>query len=384
MFERDVGSFTTIRVGWPQGIDDAERNGVAGENEITVFTQVGGWDPDPRLAFQEDWSASLTGTYGLQFHAPSAGFQALALAIAMANDVGGSPPTAYGFGACAPCGRYYDPGCVAHGHSEGSDVAEAAGSDEGAHAFATERNIRLAWAAQGAINLVEQSCDHFGDYSPDPPSPPPPAPEPSLPSPLLPPPSPLPSPPPSPAPAPPSSPALPPPQPPPLCPSPYLPPLSPPPPSHPEPTAPPPLPPPLAPLAPRPLQSPPPLSPPPSSPGLVAAFLAEFTLSPTTARPTGGYDNSSSAIWAARWARNVTSLIGMCVLFIGFPLCLCGVVRLHVRWPARQRRTDWRQFDVEGVEPSVELAHTSPTGDGERRVEDESREGRIGKVIAER
>lgn len=117
-FERDVGSFTTIRVGWPEGIDDAERNGVAGENEITVFTQVGGWDPDPRLAFQEDWSASLTGTYGLQFHAPSAGFQALALAIAMANDVGGSPPTAYGFGACAPCGRYYDPGCVAHGHSE--------------------------------------------------------------------------------------------------------------------------------------------------------------------------------------------------------------------------------------------------------------------------
>ena len=117
-------------------------------------------------------------------HEPSTGFDALAMALALARHVGAPPVSAYGFGECASCAKYYSCGLGSYGNSQ-----EARATNELQHPFEYEYEVRRAWHAHGEITTYEQGCDglerHYGIPDP-PPSPPllPPS------SPLLPPPPP--------------------------------------------------------------------------------------------------------------------------------------------------------------------------------------------------
>lgn len=376
-YERDVGSFTSIRVGFPDGLNDATRHGVVTPGETTVITQSG-WAPGGSVvAFNLEWSRALVEDYLDGSHNPSAGFQALALAMAMSRDVGGPPPSAYGFGACPPCGRYYD-GCDPDGRDsyESSDYAEAQGSDNGAHAFASERQARLAWAANGAIRLVEPSCDHFGHYPSDPPVSPPPlptSPAPDAPSPPdAPPASPTPS---SPPLSPPPSPPPPPPRP--TSPTPQSPPPSPAP--SPAPSPPPPTvlshrllpssPPSLLPTLPAPL---PVLPAPQIGAGIVASLFPHP--SPSVAASAGGDGDvrspsgnsvTGSLAWAIQLVRDAASLLGLAVLCIVAPLGACGLIRLHMRWPAQRRDRRWIQFEANYGEATEQDVAAAPHEGGE-------------------
>jgi len=96
--------------------------------------------------------------------APSTGFVAIAMAVAMAQAAAPGhryvPPSLYGFGACPTCAIYYD--CdEADGHyrrARAHSFLEAQGLD-GLHPFGAEAQVRANWARQGVIRLVEPRCD---------------------------------------------------------------------------------------------------------------------------------------------------------------------------------------------------------------------------------
>lgn len=94
-------------------------------------------------------------------HWPSTGFVAIAIAIALAKDIGAPPPSVFGFGACHPCSKYYE--CVPklfYG-SNPKDLAKEAEGEDGHHPFATEAKIRQVWERMGVIRLEEPSCYGF-------------------------------------------------------------------------------------------------------------------------------------------------------------------------------------------------------------------------------
>ena len=262
-FEEDVGSRTDIRVAWSDGLSFARHAGVIGPHELLIYNQVtcGGSNdgdlPDTSenreadmLVLSRDWTCALVQSpLHSVWQIPSTGFQALAMAVAMAQSVGAPPVDTYGFGACPACGKFYH---CNHGNNDGTSTTEAHATNNGYHPFGKEHEVRSAWHGAGIIRNFEPSCDGFPNYvfpSPAPPSPLPPAP-PVPPVPSTPPPvSPSPR---APAPSP---------------PPPVEPPRSPPqPPPRPPPGPPPPLAPPPSPLSPSPGLPPPPCAPPPRPP----------------------------------------------------------------------------------------------------------------------
>ena len=123
-YEADVGKTTHMRFVWGSeswgSFADAIHRGVLTAQETTVFTQTHiGYSSSivdkplirslhRALAISNAWVASLAHeTLGCADCVPSTGFQALAFAVAMAQLVGAPPPTAYGFGVCTPCVKYY-------------------------------------------------------------------------------------------------------------------------------------------------------------------------------------------------------------------------------------------------------------------------------------
>ena len=237
-YEHDVGTRVDVRVAWAWGVDDARSRNLIDARETTIIvTTALNQDAAPPdtwmnrqlhqvLAVNNGWSSALTRDILWAGQWPSTGFQALAIAMALAQHVGAPPPRVYGFGACQPCAKYYD--CDGSNSTRDRDgLADEAGGTNGAyHAFRAEHAARVAWHAAGAILLREPSCEGFPNY-PD--SPPPPAP-----------------------PVPPAAPPRPP-------PAPHTPPK----PCRPPPMAPPRLPPPPPALPPAPLPAVPPSTPPP-------------------------------------------------------------------------------------------------------------------------
>ena len=73
------------------------------------------------------------------------------MAMALAQREGVARPSVYGFGACAPCNKYYE--------CDGHNSAEQLGQN-GWHAFAEEAVVRRAWNRSGWIRLVEPPCTH--------------------------------------------------------------------------------------------------------------------------------------------------------------------------------------------------------------------------------
>ncbi|KAL3907358.1 MAG: hypothetical protein SGPRY_010200, partial [Prymnesium sp.] len=86
---------------------------------------------------------------------PSSGFAAIAMAVSFARRTGGGAPSVYGFGACAPCLRYYD----CNGRNS-SDPSERYGKN-GWHPFEEEARVRRVWHEQGWIRLHEPSCKNL-------------------------------------------------------------------------------------------------------------------------------------------------------------------------------------------------------------------------------
>ena len=197
-YENDVGRRTHVRVTWGNGdsdggwggFGDALRKRVIEQTELTLFVQnhIGYSSrivdvPSTRrlrlpLVVNNHWMAHLARqTLECDRCVPSTGFQALSLIVAMSRELGWPPPTAYGFGRCAPCGTYYN--CDG---SNSTEVDLHAFHDEGLgrngwHAFATEHDVRLRWHEEGLINLVEPSCTSYAShYQPLPPAPPMPPP----------------------------------------------------------------------------------------------------------------------------------------------------------------------------------------------------------------
>ena len=198
-YEADVGRRTDLRVAWVSGVNDAHNKHLLEPRETLVFTTAGrhidDGVPDYRfyrslpevLALSNAWATALADSplaAGSAF--PSTGFQALSLALAMAQLVGGRPPTVFGYGACPPCYKYYD--CDGSNASRRSDLAafgiEGQGRN-GFHPFAQEHLVRSSWHRAGVIELHEPSCDGFKQrYAfPPPPRPPPERPPPPGPSP---------------------------------------------------------------------------------------------------------------------------------------------------------------------------------------------------------
>ena len=132
-FEKDVGKHTSLRIGWNQGFVDASRKNVIGADELLILTQPNllddqTWDDEPNwdswwdkmhledfgrtnslVTIEGEWAAGL---HQVQLEGkgawPSTGFVALAMAVALARDVGAAPPSVFGFGACEPCPKYYE------------------------------------------------------------------------------------------------------------------------------------------------------------------------------------------------------------------------------------------------------------------------------------
>ena len=75
---------------------------------------------------------------------PSTGFQALAVAIAMTRLAGVPPPTVFGYGACAPCIKFYD--CDGRNSSDSGSLREEGHGINGYHPFAREAEVYvLTW-----------------------------------------------------------------------------------------------------------------------------------------------------------------------------------------------------------------------------------------------
>ena len=206
-YEPDVGSHGCdagaagtsrehVRVGFYAGLDEAAVRGQLCSGAFVAVTSAGGVSPqasDLRAAQRAgadggvliSWDFMLAAQAAVRDAStgsswPSTGFLALCVGLAVARHLG-ARVTAYGFGACEPCGKYCD--CdgsnatrrraLGHATEAEARASEAAGSD-GIHPFATEAAVRARWAADGHIALVEPTCDGFPSYD-SPPSRPPPS-----------------------------------------------------------------------------------------------------------------------------------------------------------------------------------------------------------------
>lgn len=173
-YEFDVGRRTDVRVAWAAGLADARANNVIDEHDETVILTKPGLDRSFRgpvgtpldrklqhlAVLSNEWGAKLSQELLAGRGWPSTGFQALALAVAMAQLLGAPPPTAYGFGACANCVKFYD--CDGSNSSDHGGLQEEGCGQNGMHAFAEERAVRKAWHSVNLIQLVEPTCDRIG------------------------------------------------------------------------------------------------------------------------------------------------------------------------------------------------------------------------------
>ena len=118
----------SIRVCWDHGWYDAtrmyhfgdKRTRLAGEHEMVVRTSPTGKDTwfdtgtHPAVTMHGRWASDVVHhrILGRAGSFPSTGFLALCIAVAVARSLTaeGRPTIvhAYGFGGCAPCGKYYD------------------------------------------------------------------------------------------------------------------------------------------------------------------------------------------------------------------------------------------------------------------------------------
>ena len=174
-----------VRVGFSAGLEHAAERDQLCSGTYVAVTSAGGMSPqasDLRAAesagadggvlisweFMEAAQAAVTTATSSNW--PSTGFLALCIGLAVARHLG-ARLTAFGFGACEPCGKYCD--CDGSNATRGRQLGlateaearanEAAGND-GIHPFATEAKVRARWAADGHITLVEPTCDGYPSY----------------------------------------------------------------------------------------------------------------------------------------------------------------------------------------------------------------------------
>lgn len=174
-FEADVGNRTHMRVGWADGFTDAKRLGVITPGEILVRTNPRYQHNEPfwrepmlgkehmLLALSETWVHQLEDAVLNGMGAPSTGFKALAMAVAIAHERHAPPVRTFGFGACPGCAKYFE--CMAPAgvgqHRVNQELAWEANGANGHHAFEAERRVRQEWKRAGLIELTEQSCVSF-------------------------------------------------------------------------------------------------------------------------------------------------------------------------------------------------------------------------------
>ena len=112
-YAADVGSRTDVRVAWGAGMRLAQQQGLVGPEQILVarnflWSEHDDAMPDDLVRLNNRWIGWLH-VHLLDHHSnePSTGFDALAMAVALARHVGAPPPSVYGFGQCLPCSKYY-------------------------------------------------------------------------------------------------------------------------------------------------------------------------------------------------------------------------------------------------------------------------------------
>lgn len=174
-----------IRMAWQAGMNDLNDRHLLAPNEFVLRIHPGGeancdwFDVGGRrsMCVRTEWTRDVYSRVLESFGGwPSTGFVGLAVAVALAQEVGGVNVNVYGFGACRPCGKYMD--------CDGSNATDPDPKNAEArgltyyHPFGQERLVRLRWARAGVINLFEPACDDFARLrargaSPMPPAPPP-------------------------------------------------------------------------------------------------------------------------------------------------------------------------------------------------------------------
>lgn len=124
-FEEDVGRARHhVRVGWVRGLKEANEQGLLCCGTQVVATSAnnrknGEWWGSSFTAVRKEWmqrvhdvliQSAIQNNHPLKDHPggdwPSTGFLALAVALAIGRHIG-AQVSVFGYGACAPCNRYY-------------------------------------------------------------------------------------------------------------------------------------------------------------------------------------------------------------------------------------------------------------------------------------
>ena len=82
-------------------------------------------------------------------------------------------------------------------------------------------------------------------------------------------------------------------------------------------------------------------------------------------RSPSGNSVTGSLAWAIQLVRDAASLLGLAVLCIVAPLGACGLIRLHMRWPAQRRDRRWIQFEANYGEATEQDVAAAPHEGGE-------------------
>ena len=173
-YEADVGrdfdsGRTTglIRTSWELGFKEVTEKGLLMPEEL-VIQNVKNLQADPAFDTKGHPAVRVAASWVRQLKhdllndagsQPSTGFVGLAMAVAVARDIGGSV-SVYGFGACRPCGKYFD--CDGSNSSHTGMGAEAAGVDS-FHPFAAERRMRqqVTVCAGQCVTCTSTICNHM-------------------------------------------------------------------------------------------------------------------------------------------------------------------------------------------------------------------------------